>query len=513
MIMADKERAILQGGLFNAEERSAKGHPDLLDEIKLRYYQNECVDNTLRMLDNNPLFLMPTGTGKTVCFAEMARRLERVLVMAHRERLVTQAAGKIEKFTGARPQIEMAELSADPCSAGNVVCSVQSMKNRLHKYSPNRFRAAIVDEAHHGVAKTYEDILEYFNCPRIGCTATPDRADEKSLKKVFGVVSYQYELFKAVLDGYLVKIKGRKSDLNLDLSGLRKLKGDVHPKDLEDLIITKIEPIARAIVDELKDRKMILVFMPGVTSSKLMAERLTMLGMKSRSVTGDTRDRVDIFEDFQEGSLRCLVGCDVFTEGYDEPGIDAIALCRLTCSRSLYAQMVGRGLRLHPDKTDLLLLEFTANSSKFNLVEPFELFASKEMGDEVRKIARSLPGDDYFEIMRKARAIMDTKITSMVIQKGRFTSFDPWIYGGISSLGLDGELELNWSEESIKKKPTAGQINLLTKVAWFDKDSISRMNRGQAAMLIDDIAEQAGKGNLYGYAKKWHEKKMRELMG
>ena len=191
--------------------------------MKPRPHQEEAVTTTLQKLQEHgsSLIVMPTGTGKTFVFSEMIRRTPgRAMVVAHREELIEQAARTIERVTGERPSIEMAEqksrenLGFGLFANNSVVASVQTLNAkrgrnyRMDKFNPNDFSLLIIDEAHHAVANTYQRVIKHFqkntDLMVCGVSATPDRQDKLALGQVFNSVGYQYEIFQAIQDGWLL---------------------------------------------------------------------------------------------------------------------------------------------------------------------------------------------------------------------------------------------------------------------------------------------------------------------
>src|SRR5690606_3543821 len=141
----------------------------------------------------------------------------RVVVMAHRDELIRQAAAKVGKIVGENCDIEMGDCYADQCSvysrAHVVVTSVQTMcrERRHNRFDPNEFGLLVIDECHHAVSSTYRKVINHFrqnkNLKVLGVTATPDRSDEEALGKVFESVAYEYGIRDAIQDGWLVPIE------------------------------------------------------------------------------------------------------------------------------------------------------------------------------------------------------------------------------------------------------------------------------------------------------------------
>ena len=144
--------------------------------INLRPYQAEAKDAVFEQWDSGKrktLLVLPTGTGKTIVFAKITEALvkngERVLILAHRGELLSQAADKLEKATGLKTATEKAEETCLGSWYRVVVGSVQSLmrETRLSKFSPDYFSAIIIDEAHHALSDGYTRVLEHFDKAKV----------------------------------------------------------------------------------------------------------------------------------------------------------------------------------------------------------------------------------------------------------------------------------------------------------------------------------------------------------
>lgn len=336
--------------------------------LSLRDYQQQGVDGVFQEFfesgRQSTLVVMPTGTGKTVLFGHVIRRWEkgRVMVIAHREELIRQAANKIAAVTGIKPEIEMAEERADEhfyAKAKVVVASKDTLhEKRLQRFDPGEFGLVITDEAHHAVADSYRRIYEHFkNCHHLGVTATPDRTDEAALGKVFQSVAFNYEIQDAINDGWLVPIVQQSvSVADLDYSKVRTTAGDLNGADLANLM--EEEKVLHEFASptlELAGKRKTLVFATTVKHAERLCEIFNRHSAGcARWVSAATpRDeRAQMLADYREGLFQYLVNVGVFTEGFDEPSIELIVMARPTKSRSLFAQMVGRGTRPLPGVVD-----------------------------------------------------------------------------------------------------------------------------------------------------------------
>ena len=126
----------------------------------------------------------------------------------------------------------------------------------------------------------------------------------------------------------------------------------------------EVEAACREVVERTNDRQSVLLFGSGVEHATHVAAFVESLtGERVPVVTGGTPalERAAALAAFRSGGCRYLSNCDVLTTGFDHPGIDCVAILRATKSPGLFAQIVGRGLRTSPNKTDCLVLDFGGN--------------------------------------------------------------------------------------------------------------------------------------------------------
>lgn len=395
---------------------------------------------------NRVLAEASTGAGKTTIFAAIVQDFvsagSRVLVIVNRERLVVQAAERIQKQTGLDVDIEMAGEHASP-HAQVVVASVQTLMriNRLTGFSDFHFQLVICDEAHHVKAAGWVRILLYFqlgahtlaeewkapakgehyesHCKILGVTATP----EEDLGHFFEHAIEPYGLIQAVEDGWLVPPVMKCLPLKIDLRGLRAGRtvngSDLKPNELEARLIPVLEALADQIVEHASDRKTI-VFTPSVNCARLMTEAVNRRGLNGMFVSGECLDIDEKTQKFiSSGRGTVLSNCAVWTEGADFPDIDCVMVARATKCRGFYRQMVGRGFRPLPgavdglataeerraaiaasEKKDLLVLDPLWRSEIIDLCDAFDLYASAPEVKELMKKTGELTPDNAKESER-----------------------------------------------------------------------------------------------------------------
>lgn len=326
-------------------------------DIKLRDYQEEA----LRIIDNlkpgSYLLQMATGLGKTATFANIKRK-GRVLVLAHREELVTQPI----KYYDCPIGVEMANRKSN--NEPVVIASVQSLTHRLEKFKSDDFDMIITDEAHHAAAKSYKTIYSYFK-PRLhlGFTATPNRGDNVRLDDVFQEIVFERDIKWAIQNKYLTDIECLRVNIGYDISKVARRMGDFAVGELEEALNTEV--INKAIGQVYKEhaKGQTLIFATTVKHAEDIAKEIP----GAVAVTANTKNREEIIKKFTNREIPCLVNCMIFTEGTDMPLVETVIIARPTSNSALYTQMVGRGLRLYPGKEKLRLIDLVGTTGRANL--------------------------------------------------------------------------------------------------------------------------------------------------
>lgn len=349
-----------------------------------------------------------TGLGKTIMFCALAQqRGERTLILAHRDELVSQAVAKVREVW---PDVDVGVVKGeyDDTHAHVVVASVQTLARdrRLQRLIDawanvdgmaawgrklvDPFGLVVVDEAHHAAADSYRKILDALNAGDnegngpllLGVTATPDRGDGKGLDDLFDEIVFNLDLLWGIRSDYLCDVRGLVLRLDdLDLSGVKVRGGDYETgavgRALQDAHAPTV--IHAKWAEHASDRRT-LVFVPTVDLSQQVEHEFRQHGIRCAHVDGTTPldERRQILRDYDAGTVQVITNCMVLTEGFDSPRTDCIVQARPTRSRALFTQMVGRGTRKHPDKTDLLVLDVVGASDTLSLVTVPSLFGVEQ---------------------------------------------------------------------------------------------------------------------------------------
>ena len=428
--------------------------------MKLRPRQIEAVNDTETAWSNGEsscLVYAPTGFGKTVVFLELVRRAiergERVLIIVDRLELVSQTVQRMVQTLGIYPCIEQGDLYARTHTMSRsdvVVAIVQSLRTqyedgtrRYERFKPDEFDRVLVDEAHLSITPSYIEIVEYFKqggATVAGFTATPKRADGRSLAQLYPHVSYEYRLLDAINEGWLVPVRGKIIPLDtVSLSGLKVGKNRDFTDNQIGAIMENEETLYQTVSVLLRETRpegerplQTIVFCARVSHARLVAAAINRhLGDDdaARAIYGDMPDdqRRPIINAFKEREIQYLVNCAVLTTGFDAPCIDVVAMCRPTKSWALFAQCCGRGTRTLPgvidgletdeerlaaiqesEKPHVTVLSFVGREGAMNLIGPEDVLAGDmeppEVMDRVKELLDEREDDaDIVDVLEQAR--------------------------------------------------------------------------------------------------------------
>jgi superfamily II DNA or RNA helicase len=476
--------------------------------LELRPYQVAgitAVEEQWRAGCRRTLLVLPTGTGKTRCFAELVRRCvargKRALVVAHRTELLEQAQRHLAEL-GIRSAIERGKQRAG--HAPVVIGSVQSLRgDRLAALVASEFGLLVVDEGHHATAEGYRAIGEHFaGIDVLLVTATADRADGRALGKICDSVAYRYEMREAIRDGWLVPVRAKRVHVaGLDLSRVRSHHGDLDQRELAAIMQREqaLHGIVAPLLELAGDRRTI-AFAVDVAHAHAIAELANRYqpGV-AHAVDGSASDeeRSAALVAFRRGDFRILVNCALYTEGFNEPSISCVALCRPTQSRALNTQMIGRGTRLlglsiaesiANGKRDVLVLDFVGNVGKHKLVGPADALAGEDLPDDVRAaVDVALDGgqvelEDILAHAEREQEIRRSHVKLIALAHYRTTEIDPFF------AELPPEPDGAWTTQPA----TPSQLKALV-TAGFSRLPAA-LTRGEASRYIEALQERRKRG-------------------
>lgn len=402
---------------------------------QLRDYQQEASDASIRFFrsgsDRNGLLILPTGSGKSLCIADIAHRLDgNVLVFQPSKEILEQNYAKLKSYGVEDCSIYSASFRRKEISR-ITFATIGSVKAHMEDF--NHFRYIIVDECHTcnpqgGMYRTFFDCAER---KILGLTATPYRLyaslqyldwegkqvfrpkdEEKSLEfdqriasrqirmenkcilkfltrmrpRIFHDVIYQVDISTLLQRGYLATL--RYFDLSIMTHAALKRNSTGMDFDDDDLkaqydqcnLSTHLINIVRRLQRPKngRPRKGILVFTRFIEESELLCEYVEGCAI----ITGSTpkKERERILKEFKEGKIKVVTNVGVLTTGFDYPELDTVVMARPTMSLALYYQIVGRAIRPHPDKESAWIVDLAGNYQRFGKVEDLHL-QQRQMGE------------------------------------------------------------------------------------------------------------------------------------
>jgi len=303
----------------------------------------------------------------------------KVLLLAHRRELITQAAEKLKLYS---PQADIGICKAEQNEINKdiVIGSVQSCSKRLEQLKEKDFSVLLIDEAHHAESPSYQKIIKELGFGDdkkllVGVTATPQRADKKSLTNTFETVAYARTIGSLIKEGFLSAVVGRKVLTSFSLSDVKTKSGEFITKQLASAV--NIDDRNQFIINKFKEhaaKRKAIAFCVNVKHAQDLAHAFQVNGIKAAAVWGlmPKEERESVLKQLKKGDIQVVTSCDLLTEGFDDETIDAIVMARPTKSKSLYIQMVGRGLRKHPTKNDCLVIDFTDTGNNLSGIMSLE---------------------------------------------------------------------------------------------------------------------------------------------
>lgn len=350
-----------------------------------RWYQSEgnaAVWAYMAAKSGNPVVVLPTGAGKSLLIALLIQQAiefgGRVVVLAHRKELLQQNADEIRGLIpGVDVGIYSAGLKSREIHNAVVVAGIQSVYRKAEDLG--RRHLILVDEAHL-ISDLEESMYGQFLIAMkaneglriVGLTATPFRTGAGPIcgpERIFQRVVFEAKTAQLIAEGFLCPITNKVADAEVNTDKVSLRGGEFVESEMQAAfdVDEKVQAACAEIIEKTQGRNSILVFASGIHHAEQIAELLP----GSAVVTGDTLpiERAETLRRFVAGELRVLVNVDVLTTGFNAKCVDAIAILRATMSPGLFCQMVGRGLRLHPSKTNCLLLDFGGNIARHGSID------------------------------------------------------------------------------------------------------------------------------------------------
>ena len=337
-------------------------------EFTLRYYQQNAVQQVFAHWERHRsvAVVLPTACGKTMVYLQVAlevvrRWQRRVLILAHRDYLLTEPMRRLDKIGFSDYGLEKAEYYADSAVrrpavvfASVATLGTKRQKERLSQFAANDFGAVIVDEGHRAVAASYRNIFAHFDanphCKRLLLTATPRRGDGVGLWNVAEVTAYSMSPQQAIQEGWIVTPRFVSREvLEVDFGDVRLRGSDFDAEQVSHKLLHN--PVMTKICTSLaQDEGSTVVFCPRVDVARAYADFLNALKPgKAVAISEETPDsrREWARQAMQSGELQYLLNVDLVTEGYDLPCLERVVWTMPVASITKWTQGCGRVFRPH----------------------------------------------------------------------------------------------------------------------------------------------------------------------
>jgi superfamily II DNA or RNA helicase/HKD family nuclease len=355
------------------------------------------------------LVVAATGTGKTVIAAldykelvNRAKRPLRLLFVAHREQILNQSRAT---FRAALKDPSFGEILGgghSPRDGRHLFAMIQSLRRKdVEAIDPQRFDVVIVDEFHHAEAPSYAALLEHLQpAELVGLTATPERMDGGDVTRWFGGrIAVELRVWEAIDRGYLAPFQYFGVSDTEDLSNLTWRRGGYDVAQLDNLF-TGNDIRARRVVEAIEhwhaspNTMRALGFCVSIAHAEFMAAQFSKFDLDSVAISGFSSEgeRQTALQDLRAGRIRCIFSVDVLGEGVDVPNVDTVLLLRPTQSATVFAQQLGRGLRLSEDKPGLTVIDLVGQQHKrFRFEDRLRAIVDESNGSMRRQAEEGFP--------------------------------------------------------------------------------------------------------------------------
>ncbi|KAE9408139.1 P-loop containing nucleoside triphosphate hydrolase protein [Gymnopus androsaceus JB14] len=366
--------------------------------ITLRPYQEQCLqacEDALKAGSTRIGVSLPTGAGKTVVFVSLLSRISssspdasRSLIIVNSIELARQSAEQVARlFPSWSVQIEQGVKHQASGTADVTIATYQTLlqPERFAKFDPTRLKAVIIDEAHHAAAPSYLKLLSHFDpdirnpdpefkppvLPHkiaiVGFSATLSRHDGIALGSVFERIVYHRDFLSMIKEQWLCGVRFTTVQANIDLKGVTvsSRSGDFNATSLAHVVNTDTvnHLVVQTWLDRAANRRSTLVFCVNIAHVRNLTQVFRGFGIDARYVYSKTpvAERKALIASFKAGQFSTIL-----TEGADIPNIDCVVVARPTRSRNIFAQMIGRGMRLSPDtgKEDCRIIDFVDSANR-----------------------------------------------------------------------------------------------------------------------------------------------------
>lgn len=367
--------------------------------ITLRPYQKEPVRKAIDFFrEENPepaIVILPTAWGKSILAAEVAAACpDPILVVQPTKELLEQNLNKYRLLCGELAPAGVYSTSFGKHEIDHVTfATIGSIKSIGKEFKELGFRKMLIDEAHLYPRNEQSMLGEFLRDSGIrqvlGMTATPlklenfsekqgDHFDKWSELIMLTNLSPTGNFFKRILHvsqihemtslGFWSPLRYEVLPFSRDYLQLNSTGSEYTEESVVNAYIgNNIRANIVAALDYHRNRRHIVVFVPSVEE----AEAIASFYPESVAISGKTpkKERTQIISNFREGKIRVVFNCQILTTGFDYPEIDMIVTGFSTASVAKYYQTLGRGVRIHPNKKDCIVVEAGGNYQKFGKIE------------------------------------------------------------------------------------------------------------------------------------------------
>ncbi|GAB3855784.1 hypothetical protein GCM10029963_51090 [Micromonospora andamanensis] len=403
--------------LYNSERICAQRLP----ERPLREYQTKAFEGIVEDLEGSgrALLILATGLGKTVIGGEIiARHLrhrpsDKILVVAHTKDLVEQLERAMWFHVPKVVRTQLLTGDHKPDDLRGITCATVAT---ALAYVRNGYKPGLVmiDEAHH-VAKggQFTELLDALpEVPRFGVTATPWRGDRFDIRHRFGEPSFTLGIEDGMRLGYLAEVRYRLFSDNINWDFVREASR--HSYSIKDLNARLFLPERdEAIRDQLIDtwartrEPRAVVFCRTVEHAERLADLLNQApqwkNVKAVHAGLGNRERQLRLMSFRQGEVPIITAVDILNEGVDIPDVNVLCFARVTHSRRIFVQQLGRGLRLREGKSHVEALDFVSDIRRVAAIINLRENVS---ADEIETLRLSSTGTRFEFTDAKAESLM-----------------------------------------------------------------------------------------------------------
>lgn len=512
-------------------DRVRPAYPDLKEfgkkyfscqDARLRPYQQDVKDKifTLWKSEKNVMLQMPTGAGKTILFSSVINDIikvpdSKILIIAHRKELLEQISSHLSKYN-----IEHGIISSNRkrCLEKRVqVASIQTLTHKNNEEITKSFvpNFIVIDEAHHTLAKTYDQLWKLYPLSwKLGVTATPCRINgapfTNHFSELISSLSVKELIEKGFLSDYTFYTENPDSDLSKAILSIKKKSstGDYRINDLLQNLnverhVKKLVLSYSTYANGLKG----IVYCISIEHAHNICEAYKNIGVVAEYIDSKTpkTEREQIVQDFKDGKIQVLVNVDIFSEGFDCPDVEFIQMARPTWSLSKYMQQVGRGLRTSLGKDKTIILDNAGMYARFGLPSDTRLWNATFAGVDFRDHYIGSVGSKNCYLRLKYEN--SSQLMLLVYNDGKdvYSMEDEVIEEEVDIAPETNDLpmqNLNISEiqpavcEESVISDTDGKVES-TKDRVSDEEDISLPKTKNTSPIMPDVYEETGEAETY----------------